>query len=221
MTIDHGAVSGATARTDDAGVTSGGRTRWYRRRSLLLTVVVVAVVAVSVVTDLPEHATRSANISSAKALLQEVNGDVEACGYAVEQAFAIDDAEVRDDMSAADRANVPALLRDDQSACSFTSSSIYDLSTIEPPSSSSGKDLSTVVGTLVQWTSGDGLGAIEAVQTLDSDPRDTKALASLAGDERALASDRASAEAALSAADRDLATRLPSLAIPALEDPPR
>ena len=114
---------------------------------------------------------------------------------------------------------MPGLLRDDQTACSFTSDSIYDLtSNIEVPQSSAGKPLGDMVGTVTLWATSDTLSAIESIQTLTSDPGNTSALKQLRKEEPILASDRARAEAQLQAADKILATNLPSLNLPVLPD---
>ena len=67
------------------------------------------------------------------------------------------------------------MLRDDQSACSFTSSSIYDLSNVEGTGTPAGKDINQVVNVATIWATSDALAAIEDIQTLSTDPGNAQA----------------------------------------------
>lgn len=185
-----------------------------------MTAVVVAVLAVTVITDLPENSSIASQVSTDKSVIQQVNADVGPCAYAANESFTIYADQKAHSLSQSDISRVPGLLRDDQTACSFTSDSIYELtSDVDVPSSSSGKPLGEMVGTVTLWATSDALSAIESIQTLSDDPGNKAALAQLAKEERLLASDRALALSQLQAADKVLGTKLPDINLPALPDP--
>jgi hypothetical protein len=184
---------------------------WYKHRGVLVAAGLAAVMAVAVVTDLPQHASRPVEIAGDKSVMSQVNADVGPCSYALGEAFTIYGDLTAHTLSASDAARVPALLRDDQEACSFVDDSVYQLSTIEVPGSAVGKDLGQLVSSVTLWASSDALSAIEQIQILYSHPSNATALQRLAQDEQLLGRDRGQAEAELDAADTVLRTRLPAL----------
>jgi hypothetical protein len=198
---------------------SGPKPRWYRRRAALVGAAVAVVLAITIVTDLPVHTSRSADISSEQGVLSELNTDLAPCALAVHEALDIWGQQSAQTLSAADQATSASLLRDDQNACSFTNQTIFDLSNIEVPGSPAGKDMGDLVATSVLWTTSDALRAIEAVQALMLNRHDSRALASLDKAERALAADRATGLAELARADRVLDTTLPRPDMPAMPTP--
>jgi hypothetical protein len=202
-------VPGQPPVTGPFGNRAGGP--WYRRRATLVAVGVIAVIAVTVVTDLPQHDSRAADIGGDTTVMSEINSDVGPCSYALHETLTIYHDLTTHTLSKEDASQVPGLLRDDQAACSFTDDSIYQLSTIDVPGSASGKDLGQVEGTVTLWATSDALSAIEDVQTLSLDPSNAAARRSLAKAENELSRDRAQAEAELAAADRNLRTHLPAL----------
>jgi hypothetical protein len=193
---------------------------FFKRRSVIVGAVVIVILAVTAVTDLPSHATTASQISEDTAIMKEVDADLAPCAYAASESFMIWKDQQDHTLTPSDVSRVPGLLRDDQVACSFTSDSIYDLtSNVEVPQTSSGKPLGEMVGTVTLWATSDALSAIEAIQTLTSDPGNDAALKQLRKEEPILASDRSQAEAQLNAADKVLAAKLPALNLPALPDP--
>jgi hypothetical protein len=194
---------------------------FFKKRSVIVTAVVIVVLAVTVVTDLPANSTIASQISEDKAVIQQVNADVGPCAYAAhESIYDIYDGEQAHSLTAADIAEVPGLLRDDQTACSFTSDAIYELtSDVDVPDSASGKPLTAMLGTVTLWATSDALSAIESIQTLYDDPSDKQALSQLQSAERLLASDRAEVESEMEAADKVVGTKLPGIDLPALPDP--
>ncbi len=199
---------------------SAEETPFFKRRGVIVSAVVVVVLAVTVVTDLPENASLSSQIAGDKAIVQEVNADVGPCAYAAGESFEIYGDEQAHSLSQSDIAQVPGLLRDDLQACSFTNDSIVELSSdIEVPGSAAGKPLGDMVGTITLWATSDALSAIESIQQLASHPGSKAASSQLRSEERLLASDRAMAESQLQAADKVLGTKLPGLNLPALPDP--
>jgi len=187
---------------------------WYRRRPFLVGVVVVVVLVVTVVSDLPQHASRSAQISSDSSVVREVIADIGPCAYAVGEVFTIYEDKLKSRLTPSDTARVPSLLRDDQAACSFTDQSIFDLTNIEVPGSVAGKHLQELVSTVTLWATADGLAAIEAVQSLFSHPADRVARRQLVKATSELSHDRLQAMAEIAAANQVLRARLPALKLP-------
>jgi len=178
--------------------------------------VVVAVLTVTVVTDLPQHASRGVQISDETAVMKQVNQYLTPCAYAVNETFTIFRQHTQHQLTANDEATAPTLLRDDQAACSLTDQSMFDLGNVEVPGSVAGKQLQQLVGTVTLWATSDALSAIEAIQVLWTDPSSASAGQQLSKAERMLGADRASALANLAKADNVLSTHLPTLQIPQL-----
>jgi len=189
---------------------------WYRHRGLLVVLVIAVVLAVTVLTDLPVKTSRANDINAERSVMSELNNDLAPCALAVHQAIGIWNLQAAHSLSAADRANTPGLLSDDQTACSFTNENIFDLSNIEVPGSPAGKDMGQLVATVTTWATSDALHAIEDVQTLMSDSTNSAELKSLSSEESLLASDRLAAIGEENAADRNLDTRLPAPDLPSL-----
>ena len=175
---------------------------WYRRRAVLVGCGVAAILAVTVISDLPQHTAIPQQISQENTVIAEIRTDAASCVYAVQEAFRFYGEEGRGALS--DRAAVPALLRDDQGACSYTSESIFDLSNIEVPGTAAGREIGAVVNSVTLWVTSDALAAIEAIQTLTTDGANAQALQSLVKAEHLLASDRAAVASELAGADRAL-----------------
>jgi hypothetical protein len=193
------------------------RSVWYRRRGWLVAIAVLAVVAIAVLTDLPQPASRGVQISGDASIVRQMNADVRGCSYGLSrEVFPIYEDELRHDLAPGQRALVPGLLHDDQAACSFTNQDIYDLSSIEVPSTPSGRYLQHLVGTVTTWVTSDALSAIEAIQKLWVSPHDPAALRELATAVRELGTDRAVALGDVRAADRLLGARLPPPDVPAV-----
>jgi hypothetical protein len=191
----------------------GGQT-WYRRRSVLVAALVMVVLVVTVVIDLPQHASRSAQISSDSSVIRQVSADVGPCAYAVAEVFTIYGDKLSSRLTPSDAARAPSLLRDDQNACSFTDQSIFNLANIEVPGSAAGRHLQELVSTVTLWATSDGLAAIEAVQSLFSHPSDGAARRQLAMATSELTHDRLQAMAEIAAANHVLRARLPALRLP-------
>ncbi|MHB1988853.1 MAG: hypothetical protein ACYCSF_12880 [Acidimicrobiales bacterium] len=192
---------------------------WYKKKRFLVSGVLALIVAVTVVTDLPQPASRGVQVAGDKSVLSSVNASVRSCAYAVKESFGIYHDEQVDSLTPSETAQVPGLLRDDQDACSFTSEDIFNLSNLEVPGSVAGKYLERLVGTVTTWATSDGLAAIEAIQTLSSHPGNKKARIALAVAERRLSSDRIIAFTDVQAANRVLRTRLPVLGLPSEPSP--
>ncbi len=169
---------------------------------------------ITVISDLPEHASRPAQISSDTSVVRDVNSDLASCAFAVGEAYTIYRDKLSSRLSQSETARVPSLLRDDQNACSFTDESIFNLSNIEVPGSLAGRHLQDLVSTVTLWATSDGLAAIEAVQTLFSRPGDQAAQRQLSRATTELANDRRRAIAEIAAADQVLAAHFPAVQLP-------
>jgi len=186
------------------------KTRWYRHRAFLVSAGVVVVVGASVLSDLPTPTSRASDIQGESTVISEINTDVAPCVFAVREALTLySDESGR--LSSAHRSQIPGLLRDDQNACSYTDSGIFALSDIDLLGSPAGRQVGQALNTVTVWATSDGLGAIEAVQTLTSSRADPKALSTLHSDERLLAADRDKATSEIDAAGTLLRTDLPPL----------
>ena len=200
--------------TDAAAVTKEPPI-WQRHRRLAIAAAVLVIALITVLTDLPTPTSRASDIAAERSVMSEVNSDLEPCAYAVHQALGIWALEADHQLSAAERAPTPGLLSEDQSACSFTSQGIYDLTTnIQVPGTTAGKELGDLIATATLWTTSDALRVIEDVQTLMNDPTDAAAVRNLSKEENALASDRRRALTDENAADRDLDTHLQPVDLP-------
>jgi hypothetical protein len=193
---------------------------WYRRRAVLVGAAVAVILAITVVSDLPQHTSLAQQVQENATVLHEIHNDAESCFYAVSEAFSFYGEASKGTLSSSDRAELPGLLTDDQGACSLTNNSIYDLSDIEVPGGSAGHDLGEVVNTLNLWVTSDALAAIEAIMTLTKDPTNAAALSELTSAERLLASDRRALGSEIDAADSSLGgANLPALGLPSLPVP--
>lgn len=184
---------------------------WYRRKSFVVPAVSAVVLAAIVVSDLPQPNSRAAEISSSASVVSQVNDNVGPCSFALAESFTIYRDLVAGSLSPSEQSQAPSLLNDDQSACSFTDNSIYDLSTMDVPGGAYGNDLGQLVSVVTLWATSDALAAIEEIQVLEAAPSDQKARQSLAKDDQVLGHDRAQALAELQSVDKLLRTHLPTL----------
>ncbi len=189
---------------------------WYKRSWVIATALVVAVVAASVLVDLPSHTTTASDIAAQTAVIQQINQGVGDCAYAVNETFGFYQDLKQGTLTTNDRTLTPSLMRDDQTACSFASSGIYDLSNVEGTGTAAGKRIGDIVNVATLWATSDALAAIEDIQTIYSGKGTASTVADLSLQEKMLKKDRAAAFADLSAADAILHTRLPAPDMPVL-----
>jgi hypothetical protein len=185
--------------------------RWWANKVFLVPAAVIAVAVVTVVVDLPAYTTRGSQISDARGIVQQVNSYVAPCSFAVGETLSLYADLEAHSLAKGQQSQVPGLLNDDQSACSFTDDSIYQLSTLQVPGTQAGKALGQLVATVTLWATADALSVIEAVQVLDVNPSDPAARRSLAKNEALMTKDRARAQAELGVDNRLLRTELPAL----------
>jgi len=189
---------------------------WYRRTSVLVSFAVAVFLAACVVVDLPAHTTVGADISNQKSVISQINSAISECAYAIKETYLIDDGLRHSTLSSNERSQAPVLLRDDQTACSFSSSSIYDLSNIEGTGTAAGKDVGDVVNTTTVWATADALAIIEDVQSIVEGHSSPSLLRNLSNSSVSLGRDRALAFTQIRDADRILHTTLPWPDLPKL-----
>jgi hypothetical protein len=187
---------------------------WERRRGLVIGVAVAAIILITVLSDLPVSTSRASDIGAERSVMTEVNTDLAGCAYAINQALGIWNLEATHQLTSAQRAPTPGLLSDDQSACAFTNEDIFDLSNVQVPQTTAGKQLGQMVASATLWTTSDALRVIEDVQKLMNDPKNQAALRDLSTAESQLSKDRGSALEHQKAADRALDTHLPPVDLP-------
>jgi hypothetical protein len=190
---------------------------WYKRPWVLVTLGVVVIVAASVAVDLPRHTTVAEDVSDETSLMNQINGDIGGCAYAIQETFTIYQDLKAGSLTSADRSRTPKLLRDDQTACSFTSSAIYDLTNnIQTSGTTAGRSIGQALDVATLWTTSDALAAIEDIQTIYGGTATAATVADLSHQERLLAADRAKAEIDVQAAEATLHAHLPAPNLPTL-----
>ncbi|MBW4078597.1 MAG: hypothetical protein HIU84_08860 [Acidobacteria bacterium] len=189
----------------------------YRRPWFLITVAVIVVVAVSVIVDLPHPITKVEDATAQNASMKQINTDIGPCVFAVKEAFSFYEQKVSGRLSTSNLAQVPSLLVGDQTACSFTSGSIYDLTNnIQVLDTKAGKNIDHMLSVVVLWSTSDALAAIEDIQYLFSHPGDSKKLQNLAKEEALLTTDRTLALNYVAQAERTLGLKLKQPIMPVL-----
>ena len=217
---------GPAMASNPGGGESGGpplaapKLPWYRRRAPLVGGALAAILAFVVISDLPQNASVSQQASQEATVISTIRSDAAGCVYAVQEAYGFYGDVRKGTLPASHRAQMASLLQDDEATCSFTSQSIYDLSGVEVPGGAAGRDVGAMVTSVTLWVTSDALAAILAIEKLVGDPTNPPQLQALAKAERLLASDRATVNSELAAADHVLdgahlqGPGLPSLPMP-------
>jgi len=190
---------------------------WYKRPRFLIILAIVVVLGVSVITDLPRHITKAQDASEQNDSIHQINTDVAPCVFAVQQSFNFYQEHVTGKLSAANLKQVPALLVGDQTACSFASGGVYDLTNnIQVNDTKAGKHIDRMLSVIVTWSTSDALAAIEDIQYLFTHPGNTAKIARLTSREALLAQDKVKIDAEFKAAEDVLGIALKKPKIPAL-----
>jgi len=164
---------------------------FYRRPWFLILVSVIVVLAVSIISDLPSHSTRAQDRATQNETIVAINGDLAPCIYAVKESFSFYNESLAGKLSASNLSQVPGQLVSDQTACSFASGAIYDLTNnIEVTDSKAGRHVDQMLSTEVTWSTSDALAAIEDIQNLFVHPGDKKYIRDLTKQQSLLLSDR-------------------------------
>ena len=195
----------------------GDRPVWYKRTWVLVTAAIVVLVGVSILIDLPRPVSNAEDTASQTASLKEINQDVAVCGYAVKETFLIHQNQVAGKLTPSDRSAATKMLTDDQTACSFTSNSVFDLTNnIQIQDTAAGKNIDRMLSVTTTWVTSDALAAVEDIQYLFLHPGDAAKTKDLAARERLLAADRAKAFVYVQQAESILHAHLAPPNLPAL-----
>jgi hypothetical protein len=192
---------------------------WYRRRGTLVAGVVVAILAVTIITDLPAPDNRASDIAAAKTIVSQINTDLSPCTNASSEAFQLYSFKVAGTLNSYENANEQQIISQDVVACSLANEQVFELSDINVPLTSSGKLLAAALSWATLWATSDALDAMNAIQRLMLAPADATQLAILGTQWRLLVAHRTDADSAVAAAATLLSTSLPSLGLPAIPRP--
>jgi hypothetical protein len=195
------------------------RAAWYRRRSVQLGATVAVVLVIAVLTDLPTSQSHATNVAAANSFVREVNQDLSPCDYAVQEAYTFRQQQLDGTLSAENRAHLASQLNDDAVACSYVDPSVTDLTSLDSPGTTVAQPLGQMLATATIWVASDAQEAIGTIQSLSTDPTNSKDLATLARETRRLIKDRASARASMASADEMISAQLSEVNLPALTDP--
>ena len=187
---------------------------WYRRPWFLLTVALVVVAGVSVLSDLPHHISVNEDASAQNASIKQINGDLAPCNYAIAEVYHFYGTKIVGTSAPLTAQKYPKWMLDDQSACSFTSGSIYDLTNnFQALDTKAGKYIDNMHTVVVTWITSDALGAINDIMFLFNHPGDPKTLKALRSRTSLLNAERTQAMAAWAKANALLGGRLTPLTL--------
>jgi len=190
---------------------------WYKRPWFLVTLGIIVVLAVSIISDLPRHITKAQDASEQNDSIHQINTDIAPCVFAVTQSFSFYQEEVTGRLSAANRKHVPTLLVEDETACTFASGGVYDLTNnIQINDTKAGKHIDSMLSVIFLWVTSDAVLAIKDIQYLFAHPGDSTKLRNLTQQETLLAKDRTRLLRDFTAAETILGITLRSPKIPAL-----
>jgi hypothetical protein len=190
---------------------------WYRRPWFLLAVALVVIAGVSVIVDLPGHMTPKQDASSQNSSIKEINTDLADCSFAVRESFSFYNKDVAGTLTASDLTQIPTLLIGDQTACSFASEPVYDLTNnLQVDDTKAGIHIDHMLSTVEQWITDNALASIEDIQYLINHPGNETKLQNLAAEESDLQSQRTRAVNDESAAEKILGLTLIPVKIPIL-----
>ncbi len=168
-----------------------GQPVWYKRTWVLVVVAIVVVVGASILIDLPRPISNAEDVASQTASLKEINQDLAPCGFAIKETFLIHQDQLAGTLTPSDRASASKLMVDDQSACSFTNESVYDLTNnIDIQETAAGKYIDRMMSVSTTWVTSDALAAVEDIQYLYLHPGDPAKTRDLSYREKLLAADR-------------------------------
>ena len=191
---------------------------WYRRPWVLASLALVVIVAISVVIDLPRPITPAQDQASQNASIKEINTDLADCAFAVKESFSFYNMDVSNKLTSSDLAQVPTLLTGDETACSFASEPVYDLTNnLQVDDTKSGKHIDHMLSVVEQWITDHALASIRDIQYLFTHPGDAQTIRHLTSQEQQLATQRTKALSDEAQAVRALGLPLYALKIPSLE----
>jgi len=181
--FDPGSMSAASLTTQKAVI--------YRRPWFIITAGAIIIAILSILSDLPSHVTVAQDAASQTTTLKTINADLAPCDFAVTESFMILTDKIEGTLTTSATNLAPALLKNDQTACSFTSGPIVDLgNNIDVEGTPAGRYISRALTDSIIWASSYALAAIDDVSALYISPNDAKLLADLTKQENLMASER-------------------------------
>lgn len=185
---------------------------WYRRTRVVVAALVLVFAVAAVVTDLPTHQNPSV---TAQTFVTSLESYATVCTGALHEAFQIEDLVLSGHASHSDRAEVPSLLRDDVSGCSYTNENLTDMqSELQPPGGKFGQQLGLVDTCVAEWEFPDANEVITALSQLLGPPTDSSAVPALRYWLGRLATDSARATDHLQTAAEEAKGSLTALHLP-------
>lgn len=190
---------------------------WYRRPWVLATLALIVIVAVSVIVDLPRPITKAQDAASQNASIHEINTDLAECAFAVNESFHFYNLNVAGKLSPSNLAQVPTLLTADETACSFASEPVYDLTNnLQVDDTAAGKHIDQMLSVVEQWITDNALAAVKDIQYLFNHPGDAATIRHLGYQEGQLANGRTKALRDEAQAESVLGRHLHTVKIPSL-----
>lgn len=202
----------ATMPTSSLGIT---KAVWYRRPWILATLALVVIVGVSVVIDLPRPITKAQDAASQNASIDEINTDLADCAFAVNESIHFYNLDVAGKLTPSNLAQVPTLLTGDETACSFASQPIYDLTNnLQVVDTVAGRHIDTMLSDVERWITYNALASIKDIQYLFIHPGDAATIRHLGFQVGQLALERTKALDQRAQAEQVLGLTLRTLKIP-------
>jgi hypothetical protein len=193
------------------------KSTWYKRPWVLSVVGVVLIVGLSVLMDLPSRSSNQQQAADLAPQIRLINQDSRPCAYAVRETFQILSDSAHHHLSALERARAPKMLTDDQTACSFASGPLYDLTNnIDIGFTRAGIPINHLLTTVTTWASSDALAAVNDIQKLYLHPGTRSLIEDLGRRIALLSSDRMKAFADVRQAETILHVKLPHPILPSL-----
>jgi hypothetical protein len=190
---------------------------WYRRPWVLTLLALIVILAISIVIDLPRSTTTAEDAASQNSSIKEMNTDLAECTFAANESFNFYNAKVAKRLTPSDLAQIPTLLVGDQTACSFASEPVYDLTNnLQVDDTTAGKHIDRMLSVVEKWITDNALAAVEDIQYLFVHPGDLAKVHNLAAQETDLAKDRRKALGDERAAELILKVKLVPLKLPTL-----
>lgn len=190
---------------------------WYRRPWVIATLSLVVIVAISVVIDLPRPITNAQDAASQNASIKEINTDLAECAFAAKESFHFYNMNVSGKLTTSDLAQVPKLLTDDETACSFASEPVFDLTNnLQVADTAAGKHIDRMKSVVQNWMTDYALASIRDIQYLFKHPGNSSTIRHLASQERQLVAARENALNDWAQAHNVLNRHLDALKIPVL-----
>jgi hypothetical protein len=190
---------------------------WYKRPWFLTAAAALVIIAVSVITDLPHHITRAQDAAAQNSSIRQINSDTAPCGFAVKEAFSFYAEDVTGKLTPSDRTRAISYLVGDQTACSFASGGLSDLTNnFQPLDTAAGKHIDTMASVVQQWMTDYALASIEDIQYLFKHPGNQKKISDLTVEQAKLTATRQRAFADLQRAESILGTKLVQIKVPLL-----